>query len=34
MVHPLAQQNPLEKPLSYKEYEAERKKFLDSNGDQ
>ncbi|ANJ66253.1 hypothetical protein A9404_01660 [Halothiobacillus diazotrophicus] len=34
MVHPLLQQNPPEKPLSYKEYEAERKKLQESNGDQ
>lgn len=31
IVHPSAEQKPPEKSMSYQEYEAERKKLLESN---
>ena len=31
IVHPSAEQKPAEKSMSYQEYEAERKKLLESN---
>ncbi|MHB8921761.1 MAG: hypothetical protein ACYC3N_12165 [Halothiobacillus sp.] len=31
IVHPLAEQKPAEKSMSYQEYEAERKKLLEGN---
>ena len=31
IVHPSAEQKPAEKSVSYQEYEAERKKLLESN---
>ena len=31
IVHPSAEQKPLEKSMSYQEYEAERKRLLESN---
>lgn len=31
MVHPSVEQSPAEKPLSYPEYEAERKKLLENS---
>lgn len=31
IVHPSVEQNPAEKFMSYQEYEAERKKLLESN---
>lgn len=31
-VHPSVAQKPAEKSMSYQEYEAERKKLLESNG--
>ena len=31
-VHPSVEQKPAEKSMSYQDYEAERKKLLESNG--
>jgi type IV pilus biogenesis protein CpaD/CtpE len=32
IVHPSAEQKPAEKSMSYQEYQAERKRLLESNG--
>jgi hypothetical protein len=34
IVHPSAEQKPVEKPISYQRYEAERKKLLESSDNQ
>lgn len=34
IVHPSAEQKPVEKPMSYQEYEAERQKLLKSGDKQ